>query len=80
MARAGRESAASIGSVVLLFNFVSLLSGYALSRAIGLARPMATPFSFEIGIHNATLALCIALSVLQNFQRALPATAHSVSM
>jgi BASS family bile acid:Na+ symporter len=78
--RALAESAASIGGVVLLFNLVSLLSGYALSRAIGLTRPMATAISFEIGIHNSTLALYIALSVLQNFQMALPAAAYSVSM
>ena len=36
--------------------------------------------SFEIGIHNSTLAIFIALSVLDNFQLALPATIYSVSM
>ncbi|MCX2864041.1 bile acid:sodium symporter family protein [Paucibacter sp. PLA-PC-4] len=78
--RALADSAASIGGIVLVFNLLSLLSGYYLSRALGLAKAMATAISFEIGIHNSTLALYIALSVLQNFQMALPAAAYSVSM
>ena len=78
--RALADSAASIAGIVLAFNLLSLLSGYYLSRALGLAKPMATAISFEIGIHNSTLALFISLSVLQNFQMALPAAAYSVSM
>ncbi len=41
---------------------------------------MATAIGFEIGIHNSTLAIFIALSVLNNFQLALPAAIYSVSM
>ncbi|HYF43798.1 MAG TPA: hypothetical protein VEA35_15325 [Ramlibacter sp.] len=41
---------------------------------------MATAVSFEIGIHNSTLSLYIALSVLANFQLALPSALYSVSM
>lgn len=78
--RALADSAASIGGIVVVFNLLSLLSGYYLSRALGLTKTMATAISFEIGIHNSTLALYIALSVLQNFQMALPAAAYSVSM
>lgn len=78
--RALADSAASIAGIVLAFNLLSLLSGYYLSRALGLAKTMATAISFEIGIHNSTLALFISLSVLQNFQMALPAAAYSVSM
>ena len=74
------ESFAGIGPAVLLFNAVSLASGYYLARAAGLDKSMATAISFEIGIHNSTLAIFIALSVLQNFQLALPAAIYSVSM
>ena len=74
------ESFAGIGPAVLLFNAVSLASGYYLSRAAGLDKSMATAISFEIGIHNSTLAIFIALSVLQNVQLALPAAIYSVSM
>ena len=74
------ESFAGIGPAVLLFNAISLGSGYYLSRAAGLDKSMATAISFEIGIHNSTLAIFIALSVLNNFQLALPAAIYSVSM
>jgi BASS family bile acid:Na+ symporter len=73
-------SFSSLGPVVLAFNLLSLLSGYYLSRAAGLDKPMATAVSFEIGIHNSTLAIFVALSVLANFQLALPAAIYSVSM
>ncbi len=73
-------SFAVIGPAVLIFNLVSLLSGYFLSRASGLDKPMATAISYEIGIHNSTLAIFVALSVLDNFQLALPAALYSVSM
>lgn len=74
------DSFAGIGPAVLLFNAISLASGYYLSRAAGLDKSMATAISFEIGIHNSTLAIFIALSVLDNFQLALPAAIYSVSM
>ena len=41
---------------------------------------MSTAISYEIGIHNSTLAMFIALSVLNDFQLALPAALYSVSM
>ena len=75
-----RQSFASVGPAVLAFNLASLLAGYYLSRAAGMDKPLATAISFEIGIHNATLSLFIALSVLDNFQLALPSAIYSVSM
>ncbi len=74
------ESFASVGMAVIAFNIVSLLVGYLCSRFAGLDKPMSTAISFEIGIHNSTLAIFIALSVLDNFQLALPAAIYSVSM
>ncbi len=73
-------SFAALGPAVLLFNVVSLLAGYYLSRGAGLEKSIATAISFEVGIHNSTLAMFIALSVLSNFQLALPAALYSVSM
>ena len=69
-----------IGPAVVAFNVLSLLSGYYVARWAGLDRAMATAISYEIGIHNSTLAMFIALSVLDNFQLALPAALYSVSM
>jgi BASS family bile acid:Na+ symporter len=73
-------SFASIGPAVVAFNLLSLLAGYYLSRAAGLDKSMATAISYEIGIHNSTLAIFVALAVLDNFQLALPAAIYSVSM
>lgn len=73
-------SFAVIGGAVVAFNLLSLLAGYYLSRWAGLDKPMATAISYEIGIHNSTLAIFVALSVLNNFQLALPAAIYSVSM
>lgn len=75
-----RTSFMVIGPAVLAFNVISLLSGYYGSRMAGLDKSMATAISYEIGIHNSTLAMFIALSVLNNFQLALPAALYSVSM
>ncbi len=74
------EAAASIGGAVLVFNLLSLGLGYWASRWAGLDKPMSTAIGFEIGIHNSTLALYIALSVLGSFPMALPAAAYSVTM
>ncbi|MEJ1130716.1 bile acid:sodium symporter family protein [Variovorax sp. CCNWLW225] len=71
---------AEIGLPVLLFNLLSLLAGYYLSRAAGLDKALATAISYEIGIHNSTLAIFIAVSVLGSFQLALPAAIYSVVM
>jgi BASS family bile acid:Na+ symporter len=73
-------SFASIGGAVVAFNLISLLAGYYVSRFAGLDKPMSTAISYEIGIHNSTLAIFVALSVLNNFQLALPAAIYSVSM
>jgi len=71
---------ADVGPAVVAFNLISLLSGYYVSRWFGLDRPIATAISFEIGIHNSTLAMFIALAVLGDLQLALPAAIYSVSM
>jgi len=69
-----------VGVAVIVFNLVSLLAGYYVSRLAGLDRAMATAIGFEIGIHNSTLAIFIALAVLNDFQLALPAAIYSISM
>lgn len=56
--------AAVVGLAALLFNLVSLLAGYAAGRAARLNVPQSTAIAFEIGIHNGTLAIFVALHVL----------------
>ncbi len=69
-----------VGAACLLFNLISLGAGYGLARAVRLARPQATAIAFEIGIHNGTLAIFIALQVLQRDGAAVPAAVYSVGM
>lgn len=73
-------SFATLGPAVLTFNLLSLLTGYYVSRAAGMDKALATAISFEIGVHNSTLAIFVALSVLGSVQLALPAAIYSVSM
>lgn len=74
------ESFASVGLAVILFNVISLGLGYYLPRTMGLDKPNATAIGFEIGIHNATLAIFVAVSVLGDLKLMLPAAIYSVSM
>ena len=59
-----------LGLACLTFNLLSLTCGYLSARAVNLAKPQATAIAFEIGVHNATIAIFIALNVLK-----MPATA-----
>lgn len=74
------ESFASVGLAVILFNMISLGMGYYVPRMMGLDKPDATAIGFEIGIHNSTLAIFVAVSVLGDLKLMLPAAIYSVSM
>ncbi|MCD2518102.1 bile acid:sodium symporter family protein [Massilia sp. G4R7] len=73
-------SFASIGLAVILFNVASLGLGYYVPRLLGMVRANAIAIGYEIGIHNSTLAIFVALSVLDDFQLMLPAAIYSVTM
>ncbi|MFG6441869.1 bile acid:sodium symporter family protein [Roseateles sp. LKC17W] len=73
-------AAGELGGAVLAFNVLSLAAGYGLGRTARLPRPLCIAIAFEVGVHNSTLALYLALGVLQQFPVALPAALYSVSM
>lgn len=73
-------AAGELGGAVLAFNLLSLAAGYGLGRVARLPRPLCIAIGFEVGVHNSTLALYLALGVLQQFPVALPAALYSVSM
>jgi len=73
-------SFASIGLAVIAFNALSLGLGYYVPRMIGLDKPNAIAIGYEIGIHNSTLAIFVAVSVLGDFQLMVPAAIYSASM
>ncbi|MEV6692280.1 bile acid:sodium symporter family protein [Micromonospora sp. NPDC051196] len=72
----------SVGLAVLAFNLLSLAIGYGVPRLAGIDHGAAKAAGFEIGIHNSTLAITIALSpaLLNSSQMAIPAAVYGVVM
>lgn len=71
---------AAVGLACLLFNLVSMGTGYLTPLAIRLPKRQAIAIAMEIGIHNGTLAIFIALNVLQNAAMSVPAAIYSLLM
>lgn len=69
-----------VGIVTGLFCLISLSAGYLGARALRLDHAQAVASSMEIGIHNTTIALTIALSVLDSTEVAIPAAVYSILM
>lgn len=69
-----------LGVVTALFCLASLTIGYAGARLMRLNGPQSIATSMEVGIHNTTIALTIALSVLDNTEVAIAAAIYSVVM
>ncbi|MBM0125009.1 bile acid:sodium symporter family protein [Pimelobacter simplex] len=71
---------ADVGVATTVFCALSLSLGYLLPRACGVAERQALAAAFEVGIHNSTLAIAVALSVLDNDTLAVPAAVYGVLM
>jgi bile acid:Na+ symporter, BASS family len=71
---------AEIGLVAALFCVCSLVVGYFLPRLVRVGRAQAIASAFEVGIHNSTLAIAVALGVLGNERLAIPAAVYGVIM
>jgi BASS family bile acid:Na+ symporter len=69
-----------IGLAMLVFNILSMGVGYILPRLLKISRPESIAISFEVGIHNSTLAIYIAMNLLGSIPFALPAAVYSVIM
>ena len=69
-----------VGLVTGLFCIASLSLGYGCAKLLRLDEGQAIASSMEIGIHNTTIALTIALSVLDSTEVAVPAAVYSVLM
>ena len=68
------------GLASVLFCALSLGLGYVVPRLVGLEGRQARAIAFEVGVHNTTLAMTIALVVLQNTAMAVPAAVYSLVM
>ncbi|MDH5824418.1 bile acid:sodium symporter family protein [Luteimonas sp. RD2P54] len=71
---------AAVGLACLLFNLASMGAGYAAPLALKLPRRQAIAIAMEIGIHNGTLAIFVALNVLGNAAVSVPAAIYSLMM
>ncbi|MEV8267157.1 bile acid:sodium symporter family protein [Microbacterium sp. NPDC076911] len=74
------DNFAQLALITVVFCLISLSIGYLVPRAIKIGRPQAIASSFEIGIHNATLAIVIAQTVLGSTELSLPAAVYGVLM
>ena len=74
------ENIGALAGITVLFCLLSLTLGFLIPRAFRVSREQSIASSFEIGIHNATLAIVIAQSVLDNFEMSLPGAVYGVLM
>lgn len=58
------EYMGQVGLATALFCVISLLVGYFVPRIMGINSYQARACAFEIGIHNSTLAMTIALTIM----------------
>jgi bile acid:Na+ symporter, BASS family len=70
----------SVGLAALSFNLACLFVGYFLPRLFHLPPKQAVAISMEVGIHNGSLAIYIALSILNNGAMTIPAVVYSLIM
>ena len=71
---------ADVGLVAALFCAISLMVGYFVPKAAGVRADQAIASSFEIGVHNGTLAIYVAVEVLDSTEISVPAAVYSVFM
>ncbi|NPC44941.1 bile acid:sodium symporter family protein [Nocardioides sp. zg-1230] len=71
---------ADVGLIAALFCAVSLVVGYYVPRAAGVTGPQAIASSMEVGVHNATLAIFVAVEVLDEVEISVPAAVYSLIM
>ncbi len=74
------DYAEQVGLLTGLFCLLSLTLGYVGARALRLDERQAIASSMEVGIHNTTVAMTIALSVLDSTEVAIPSAVYSVLM
>lgn len=74
------EYLTQVGVATALFCIFSLTIGYFVPRLMNIDTAQARASAFEIGIHNSTLAMTIALTVMSSTAVAMPAAVYSIFM
>lgn len=70
----------AIAPAALAFNILSMAAGYFIPRLVNLSKREAIAIGMEIGIHNGTIAIYLALNVLANPVMAMPPAIYSLIM
>ena len=70
----------ALAGITILFCLFSLSIGFIVPRLLKIERPQAIASAFEVGLHNATLAIVIAQSVLHSPEMTLPGAVYGVLM
>jgi BASS family bile acid:Na+ symporter len=69
-----------LGLPILVFNVLSMAIGYYVPQFFRVEKKQAIAIGMEIGIHNGTLAIYIALNVLNNSTMSVPPAIYSLLM
>ena len=70
----------TLGGIALLLSISSLTIGYFVPRLFKVSRSQSIASAMEIGIHNVTVAIIVAVSVIGNEVMAVPAAVYGVVM
>lgn len=68
------------GPAAVTLNLTAMLLGYLVAKQLRLGAAQQTAITIEVGIQNGTLALAIALGILENATIAMPAVVYSLFM
>ena len=69
-----------VGLAALIFNLLSMTAGYFIPRFFRLQKKQAISIGLEIGIHNGTLAIYIALTVIGSSVMSITPAIYSLIM
>ena len=69
-----------VGMAALVFNLASMIIGFFVPLIFKIEKKQAIAIGMEIGIHNGTLAIFIALNVLDNSIMSIPPAIYSLLM
>lgn len=74
------EYFAKAGIAAIILNIASMILGYVLAKVAKLNESQSKAIGIEVGFQNGTLAIVIALTLLENTEMAIAATCYSLSM
>lgn len=74
------DNVVAVGTVSLVLCTLSLLIGYWVPRLAGVSRSQSIASGMEVGVHNATLAITIAVTVLGNTELSVAPAMYGLLM